>query len=434
MLREAQSFSSATEEKLLKATKLTLRVGGARGLRVPEAPAEQGGRRGSVSSGGPPQLKPYVAVSFLSRAGRRMEGAHLNFETGPPKAQLTLSEAAPVWNEQLDIDLASADAAQIDAVLLVIRDAGKRGLFGGKSQDPTLAQARVPWSQLSDANLETREFALALTDDGGAETGATLWVRANHANLSRYLAEVTSLEEALERAERQRAQLGAGNERAELRLQHETEIMEHEMDLDFQQQASVQAARVLRELRSQLLHFVQQEESLCAEEEAQLTEETEAAVARLEAASEESMKQITLEKNFYPEEAPLLHAVMMDRSERDWQDLIVRLQHAGLAFLKLYNDGKADALQAMESRLHQATDYQRVLHREATHRVRHSCAAWRDLKVHFLRDEAEEGAKRFTTAQQRIQAEGMAGASVLHAALIALQGKRPAARPPPPPP
>ena len=36
--------------------------------------------------------------------------------------------------------------------------------------------------------------------------------------------------------------------------------------------------RVLRELRSQLLHFVQQEESLCAEEEAQLTEETEAAV------------------------------------------------------------------------------------------------------------------------------------------------------------
>ena len=82
---------------------------------------------------------------------------------------------------------------EIDAVLLVIRDAGKRGLFGGKSQDPTLAQARVPWSQLSDANLETREFALALTDDGGAETGATLWVRANHANLSRYLAEVTSL-------------------------------------------------------------------------------------------------------------------------------------------------------------------------------------------------------------------------------------------------
>ena len=134
---------------------------------------------------------------------------------------------------------------------------------GTATSDPS---AVAVWSPFSHDLAQIKQGQV------GVEAGrcATLWVRANHANLSRYLAEVTSLEEALERAERQRAQLGAGNERAELRLQHETEIMEHEMDLDFQQQASVQAARVLRELRSQLLHFVQQEESLCAEEEAQL--------------------------------------------------------------------------------------------------------------------------------------------------------------------
>ena len=79
------------------------------------------------------------------------------------------------------------------------------------------------------------------------------------------------------------------------------------MEQDFRQQATVQAARMLKDLRAELVEFVQSEEALCDEEESRLGLETSGAVALLEAASDTSLSYLALERAVYADEAPLVH-------------------------------------------------------------------------------------------------------------------------------
>ena len=79
------------------------------------------------------------------------------------------------------------------------------------------------------------------------------------------------------------------------------------MEQDFRQQATVQAARMLKDLRAELVEFVQSEEALCDEEESRLGIETSGAVALLEAASDTSLSYLALERAVYADEAPLVH-------------------------------------------------------------------------------------------------------------------------------
>ena len=79
------------------------------------------------------------------------------------------------------------------------------------------------------------------------------------------------------------------------------------MEQDFRQQATVQAARMLKDLRAELVEFVQSEEALCDEEESRLGIETSGAVALLEAASDTSLSYLALERAVYADEAPRVH-------------------------------------------------------------------------------------------------------------------------------
>ena len=68
----------------------------------------------------------------------------------------------------------------------------------------------------------------------------------------------------------------------------EGELLEAEMELDYQQQASSQAAKVMHDMRGQLTSYVSQEEELCAAEESALASETAGALRLLNEAADSS--------------------------------------------------------------------------------------------------------------------------------------------------
>ena len=104
MQREVLQFSPALGEQLLGTRKLVLRIGGARDLAPPAA----------IDGAAPGKLKPYVVVSAVDRTGRRMGGTGLEFESGLPKQHLTLMDSAPVWNEEIELEMFGLSAIQID--------------------------------------------------------------------------------------------------------------------------------------------------------------------------------------------------------------------------------------------------------------------------------------------------------------------------------
>ena len=421
MRREVQRFSEAMEQQLLGTRKLVLRIGGAQKLPPPKP----------VDGGAPAKLKPYVVVRAVDRTGRKVERPGLERESGLPKQHLTLTESAPAWDEELELELDGEAAAQLGAITFELLDTGPRSKvwFGAtKEADTRHAHGSISWAELSASNLETREHTVALADSqpagGGAAaapSGATLTVRSFLVDMARYQQDVLVVERAIAQAAGDKAAAAAARQRSELRLRRETEILEGEMEQDFRQQATVQAARMLKDLRAELVEFVQSEETLCDDEESRLGDETSGAVALLEAASDTSLTFLALERAVYADEAPLVHRQLHPAVEAEQRERLALAQRANLRLVKSYSDAKVQMAEQVAARLHQATDYQRVLHREVVGRVRKAALPWGGAQRTLLREETAHGATRFATAQQAVQAESLAAAAVLHAALVQLE-------------
>ena len=416
MQREVLQFSPALGEQLLGTRKLVLRIGGARDLAPPAA----------IDGAAPAKLKPYVVVSAVDRTGRRMGGTGLEFESGLPKQHLTLMDSAPVWNEEIELEFDAATISQVGGVAVIVMDMGPRRWFGTKSADVHHAQGQLDWQTLTAANLETKEHTLSLTASGAsasgaANAGATLTLRSFFVDMARFQQDVATIERAIAQAAGDKADAAAQRQRSELRLRRETEIMEAEMELDFRHQASVQASKMLNELREELVGFVRSEEQMCSSEEAQLTAEIKGAVTTLEGASDASMQYLNAERSFYADEAPVLHRQLHQRAEAEHQEFLAHAQRSNLGMVKQYNDAKLLLVEECQSRLHQATDYQRVLHREAVQRASRATEGWSGFQTALLREELEHAAQRFSTSQQALQAEHLASASVLHAALVQVE-------------
>ena len=172
-------------------------------------------------------------------------------------------------------------------------------------------------------------------------------------DLPSYEREAQEVQERLRHEARLGDGLVAERRRQDLRLEWEAKILEAEMEADARQDASVQAAFVMRDMREQLLGLVEQQEQLLKEEEEHLDEETDAAVVQLRAAREDSMLKLEVERDFYPNEAPKLQALMEAEAERGRDEVMREMQGGNLTLLQGYKEGGIMLLQLLEKRLHQ---------------------------------------------------------------------------------
>ena len=78
----------------------------------------------------------------------------------------------------------------------------------------------------------------------------------------------------------------------------------------------------------------------------------------------------------------------------------------------------AECLRLCEARLHQATDYQIVLQREAVERAKTATLAWIQLPAQMVKEELAHGIATWQARQQGLRAESLAAAAALHSVLV----------------
>ena len=426
MAREITKFTPAVESAVTQLRRLSLTIGGARELRVG---ADGRIRPDGGGAGGVPNIKvrPYVSVFVVGKSGRRLEAPGLALESGLPKAHLSASDAAPVWNESFQMSFSPEALSQASALVLVLMDGGQRGLFGtssallGARHDVPLAQARVEFVELAAANMVERESELPLLDESGRRTGATLTVRTEFVDLVACRREAGSLKGRLGQTREAVDGVRATRRVAELRVQREASLLQSEMELDARQAASADAARVMREMQSQLMGFIEAEETLCSNAEGEMRAELDASLAQVYSACDETVATLATEKAFYPTHAPELHSLahMLNAQQRDV--FVAGAQQDSLRLIRIASDGMASILKACEARLHQATDYQIVLHKEATERAREATGEWVSMPAAMVKEELAHQIATWQMRQQGLRAESLAAAGALHAVLVEIQ-------------
>ena len=226
-----------------------------------------------------------------------------------------------------------------------------------------------------------RELELPLLDEAGRRTGASLTVQAELTDIGACKAEAAALQARLKQAGSTLHASAGQLQQAHARLAAELQLLSREMAADAQQAAADAAARIMREMQAQLAGFIEAEEALCASAEATITAESEAAVSSLEAACDVSVDALSTEKAFYPTHAPELLATAARLRARWADEMLASAQQAGLRLVRIAGDFDTELLSAVESRLHQATDYQIVLQREAVERAREATLLWVALPV-----------------------------------------------------
>ena len=375
MKREISRFSPAVEAAVTNLRRLTVVVGGARELRVG---ADGRIRPDGGAGGGVPaaRIKPYVSVFVVGKSGRRLEAPGLAVESGPPKPHLSAIDSSPVWNESFQLALSAETLSQASALVLVVMDGGQRGLFGASSSllgaktDVPLAQARMEWVELAAANMVERESELPLLDESGRKTGASLTIRTEMVDLVACRREVTTLESRLGQAQKGVETVLKQRRLSDARTRKEAEILSSEMELDARQSASADAAKIMKEMQTQLMTFVKKEEELCANAEAEVKNDVARSVGALESACDDTVKVLNVEKHFYDQNAPALHETIIGLLAAPSDEFIASAQQSSLRLIRLASDGMAENLRLCEQRLHQATDYQIVLQREAIERAK----------------------------------------------------------------
>ena len=442
MGRELGRFSPALQTSVTHLRRLSIRIGGARELKVgPDGKLRNDSGAGATKPG---QLRPYVTAFLVGSTGKRLEGRGMVIETSAPKPHLTALESSPVWNERHVMPLSTEALAQLGghltpqgsaaalggssaALVLVLMDAGSGrtgwlgGALGGARPDVALAQARVEWNQLATSNMFEKELELPLLDEFGRKTGATLSVRAELVDLQACQTEISTLNGRLDGARQAIAQLVEQRRAADVRLAHEMRMMTTEMEHDARQAASSEAAGIMRAMQSQLLEFVEAEEKLCSDVEAQMESEIGESLGALDAAVEASAELLHPEKGFYAAEAPALHQVIAFELKTGTSELISYAQQASLRLVRIVGDGHSAALSLCEARLHQATDYQLILHREAMERARVAAAVWSGMPAAMVREELAHAQSCWSVRQQGLRAEALAAAAMMHGALVELK-------------
>lgn len=422
-MREISRFTPNIEAVVTNLRRLTVVVGGARELRVG---ADGRIRPDGGGAGGAPavRIRPYVSVFVVGKSGRRLEAPGLAVETGVPKPHLSAIESSPVWNESFQLALSAETLSQASALVLVVMDGGQRGLFGtsssllGAKTDVPLAQARMEWVELAAANMVEHEKELPLLDESGRKTGATLTVRTEMVDLVACRREAQTLEARLSQAQKTVQNVLGQRRLSDLRVRREGEILAHEMELDARQSASHEAAKIMKEMQTQLMSFVEAEELLCANAEKTVRAEIDTSVNILDGACEETTKVLHAEKHFYDQNAPALHEAIIGLLAEPSDEFIARAQQASLRHIRIASDGMSENLRMCESRLHQATDYQIVLQRESVERAKTATLAWLGLPAATVKDELAHGIATWQRRQQGLKAESLSAAAALHGALV----------------
>ena len=93
----------------------------------------------------------------------------------------------------------------------------------------------------------------------GMQSGATLSVRTWLVDFAAFLREERDVHEGIKREARKGEALAAERQRQGRRLQVEARLLEEEMEADARLEASVQAGRVMRDMREQLLGLVEEQ-------------------------------------------------------------------------------------------------------------------------------------------------------------------------------
>jgi hypothetical protein len=136
---------------------------------------------------------------------------------------------------------------------------------------------------------------------------------------------------------------------------------------------------------------------------------------------EASAELLHPEKGFYAAEAPLLHQAIAFGLKTGTSELISYAQQASLRLVRIVGDGHSAALSLCEARLHQATDYQVFLHREAMERARVAAAVWSGMPAAMVREELAHAQSSWSVRQQGLRAEALAAAAMMHGALVELK-------------
>lgn len=422
MERELGRFTLGTETTTSNLRRVTVCIGGARDLRV-----RSDGRihpDGGAVAGAPVRLKPYVSLFVVGKSGRRIEAAGLAYDSHPPKSHLSAVDSSPVWNETFELALSAETLAQASALVLVLMDSGQRGLFGasaallGARIDVPLAQARMEWIELSTANMVERETELPLLDEAGRRTGAVLTVRTEYIDLVACRRELVNLDSRLRQVAASVEGLLVQRRGSDARVAREGSILENEMEFDAHQAASAQAAAIMREMQMQLVSFVEAEEIMCADAAHTVDAGIANAATTLTEACESTSTVLSLERTFYPEHVPQLHSKISGLVKGASDAVIVFAQQANLRHAYIANDSMADDLELCEVRLHQATDYQIILQREASERARAVSLCWLALPAKMARGEVAQRIAVWAMRQQGLRAESLAAAAALHSTLV----------------
>ena len=187
MGRELGRFSPALQTSVTHLRRLSIRIGGARELKVgPDGKLRNDSGAGATKPG---QLRPYVTAFLVGSTGKRLEGRGMVIETSAPKPHLTALESSPVWNERHVMPLSTEALAQLGghltpqgsaaalggssaALVLVLMDAGSGrtgwlgGALGGARPDVALAQARVEVCALAQVEHGRKRVVVDLDNVG----------------------------------------------------------------------------------------------------------------------------------------------------------------------------------------------------------------------------------------------------------------------------
>ena len=149
---------------------------------------------------------------------------------------------------------------------------------------------------------------------------------------------------------------------SDLRVRREGEILAHEMELDARQSASHEAAKIMKEMQTQLMASSRRRSCSAPMPRRRCGRDRHRHILD---GAQETTKVLHAEKHFYDQNAPALHEAIIGLLAEPSDEFIARAQ-ASLRHIRIASDGMSENLRMCESRLHQATDYQIVLQRESS--------------------------------------------------------------------
>ena len=106
-------------------------------------------------------------------------------------------------------------------------------------------------------------------------------------------------------------------------------------------------------MQTQLMGFIEKEEELCHDAEGEVQEHVAGSIAKVQAACDATTEVLAIEKNFYGEHAPSLHATALGLLGEESDELLAGAQQMNLRLVRIAGDGMGEILKACEARLHQ---------------------------------------------------------------------------------